>query len=686
MSKLSSTFDWHAIARLMLTSRAIDDFEESTLTPRGDVVYQFSARGHELGQLLFAQLLGKPLDAAAAYYRSRPFMLGCGLTVEEAFASGMTRAAGLSAGRDVGVVFNMPRRGKATVLPMAGDVGSQYTPGVGWAQAIRYRVEHLGEQDADGSVTLIFGGDGSVATNGFWSALTIATTLALPVLFVIEDNGYAISVTGDLQTPGRNIAVNLAAFNGLTVWDGSGVDPVETSALVEGAMAHVRAGSGPGLLRLTMPRLAGHSSADNQAYKSEAQVSAEWDQDPLAALQQAMVPELLSAAAWDALAAETRDAVRAAAERALALPEPDPHTVTQFAYADPAQPPLAGGLRAEGIAPPAGSTTPQVTDPRRINMVQAVNRVLDVELARNPRLVVFGEDVGYKGGVHTATVGLQAEYGDARVFDTSLSEEGIIGRSVGMALAGLLPAPEIQFRKYADPATEQLHNLGTLRWRTNNNFGAPVVVRVPGGFGRKIGDPWHSVTNEAHFAHAVGWQVAFPSNAEDCVGLLRSALRGDNPTFFLEHRAQLDASWARRPYPGDEFVVPFGKAKRLTTGTDLTVVTWGAMVERCDVAARDLDGVEIIDLRTIMPWDKETVLDSVRKTSKCLVVHEDIGVAGFGAEVVATVVAEAFMDLDAPVERLAAPAVPIPFSIKLMHAVVPSIEAIRDKMVDLLAY
>jgi 2-oxoisovalerate dehydrogenase E1 component len=234
---------------------------------------------------------------------------------------------------------------------------------------------------------------------------------------------------------------------------------------------------------------------------------------------------------------------------------------------------------------------------------------------------------------------------------------------------------------------EQLHNLGTLRCRTNNNFAAPVVVRVPGGFGRKIGDPWHSVTDEAMFAHAVGWQVAFPSNVEDCVGLLRWALRSENPTLFLEHRAQLDAAWARRPYPGDDYVVPFGKAKLITRGTDLTVVTWGAMVERCDEAAHEIAGsVEIIDLRTIVPWDKEAVLTSVRKTSKCLVVHEDIAMAGFGAEVVATIVAGAFMDLDAPVERLAAPSVPIPFNINLMQAVVPSIDVIRAKMIDLLAY
>jgi 2-oxoisovalerate dehydrogenase E1 component len=309
-----------------------------------------------------------------------------------------------------------------------------------------------------------------------------------------------------------------------------------------------------------------------------------------------------------------------------------------------------------------------------------------VELALNPRLLVLGEDVGAKGGVHAATLGLQTTYGDGRVFDTSLNEEGIIGRSVGMAYAGLVPVPEIQFRKYADPATEQINNLGTVRWRTNGRFAAPVIIRMPGGY-RKIGDPWHSVTSEVTFAHQPGLLFACPSNAEDTVGLLRTALRGNDPVIFFEHRAMLDAAWARRPYPGDDYLLPFGKAKLITEGDDLTVVTWGAMVERCEVAAQEAKAsIEIIDLRTLSPWDSTAVFASVRKTSKCLVVHEDIGFGGFGAEIVAAVVAECFLDLDAPVERVAAPAVPVPFSTHLMEGVIPTVSAIRQRMEKLLAF
>jgi 2-oxoisovalerate dehydrogenase E1 component len=293
-------------------------------------------------------------------------------------------------------------------------------------------------------------------------------------------------------------------------------------------------------------------------------------------------------------------------------------------------------------------------------------------------MVVFGEDVGPKGGVHGATLGLQEKHGEARVFDTSLSEEGIIGRAVGLALAGLLPVPEIQFRKYADPAAEQLNDCGTMRWRTGNRFAAPMVVRIPGGF-FKCGDPWHSQTNEVAWVHGIGWRVAVPSNAEDATGLLRSALRGNDPTIFFEHRALLDGSWARRPYPGDEYIVPFGVARCTRSGAEVTIVTWGAMVERCEraAAASSVDA-EILDLRTLSPWDRAAVLASVQKTHRCLIVHEDNLTAGFGAEIAAFIAKEAFFSLDAPIERLAMPDIPSPHSPLLLEAAVPGVDSITQ--------
>jgi len=282
------------------------------------------------------------------------------------------------------------------------------------------------------------------------------------------------------------------------------------------------------------------------------------------------------------------------------------------------------------------------------------------------------------------TLGLQEKFGIERVFDTSLSEEGIVGRAVGMALAGLLPVPEIQFRKYAEPALEQINDCGTMRWRTNNRFAAPMVLRMPVGF-FKCGDPWHSQTNEVQFVHNPGWLVAAPSNAEDAVGLLRSALRGNDPTVFFEHRAMLDDVWARRPWPGDEFVLPFGRAKKAREGRDITIVTWGAMVPRCEEAAKDVSA-DVIDLRTLMPWDQEMVLESVRRTRRCLIVHEDLRTGGFGAEIAAVVADEAFLDLDAPVARVTMPDIPSPHNPVLLDWAVPSAADIRAKIDELVGF
>jgi 2-oxoisovalerate dehydrogenase E1 component len=304
-----------------------------------------------------------------------------------------------------------------------------------------------------------------------------------------------------------------------------------------------------------------------------------------------------------------------------------------------------------------------------------------VELSRNPRVVVFGEDVGRKGGVHLATEGLQKKHGAGRVFDTSLSEEGIIGRAVGMAIAGLMPVAEIQFRKYADPATEQLNNCGTMRWRTRNRFAAPMVVRMPGGFGKDVGDPWHSLSDEVRFAHAYGWHVAIPSNAADAVGLLRAAMRGIDPVIFFEHRSLLMTSDGSARYPGDDYLLPFGRARLVQEGTDVTVVTWGAMVHRCAEAAAGFGGrVELIDLRTVSPWDKASVLASVQKTGRCLVVHEDNITAGFGAEIAATLASDCFWHLDAPVERLAPADVPVAYHTDLLNAIVPTVERIVERI------
>ncbi|MEX0845112.1 MAG: transketolase C-terminal domain-containing protein [Balneolaceae bacterium] len=682
--KSSTKIDWKNVAHLMLTSRAMDDKEENELVPNKEVLYQFSARGHELGQILLGSFLTNKFDGASAYYRSRPLLLTLGLTEEDAMAAPMGKSGGYSDGRDIGVVCNKPEKDGPKVLPMAGDVGSQYTPAIGWAQGIEYRKNVLKEKEYDKAISVILGGDGSVATNGFWSALTIATTQNLPVLFYIEDNGYGISVTSKYQTPGGVISNNLQSFNNLKIYDGDGTEPKEAASLLEESVNYVRERKGPALIRLKVPRLNGHSFQDNQAYKDEKLLKKEKKNDPLKKLKAFMVPDQITENTWKSWEKKAKDTIDEAANAALNRPEPDTSNTTKYAFAEE-EIQAIGGLAPEGYEFPQTTEQPN-PEKQRINIVEAIRRTLRHELEINEKLMVFGEDVGMKGGVHAATMDLQSQFGVDRVFDTSLSEEGIIGRAVGLAYSGLMPVAEIQFRKYADPATEQLNNCGTIRWRTANRFAAPIVVRMPGGFA-KCGDPWHSMSNEVFFTHAIGWQLAMPSNAEDAVGLLRSAMRSNNPTIFFEHRNLLDAKYARKPYPGDDFIVPFGKAKKLSDGDDITIITWGAMCERCEEATENMGiSADILDLRTLMPWDKEAVLSSVKRTNRCLIVHEDNRTAGFGAELAAVLVRDAFTWLDAPVERLTMPDIPVPYNVKLMESVLPTTQKIANKVEEVLSF
>ncbi|MFI5256098.1 MAG: transketolase C-terminal domain-containing protein [Gemmatimonadales bacterium] len=691
---IDPSLDWRRIAYHVLVSRALDDLEEGINRNRGSVprehqvLYQFSARGHDVAQVVLGAMLNRRHDGVGAYYRSRPLLLALGLSIEDALGSPLGRAGGFSDGRDIGVVCNLPGWNGPTVLPMSGDVGSQYTPAAGCAQAITYRRDVLEDSDWEGCIAVALGGEASVATNGFWSALTMATTLKLPLLFYIEDNGLGISVRGEMQTPGGNIASNLASFGNLFLRDGDGCDPVAAATLIAECVDHVRGGGGPALVHLTVPRLSSHSGPDNQkGYRTEREIAADIARDPLPRLRAHLVPALMSDGEWSALEEEVTRSVEAGLARARARPAPDPVMVKRFVYAEEAREGdvvAFGGLSAAERASLGGRETP-ASDGDVVRFADSVRRTLASELAANPKLLVFGEDVGRKGGVHLVTEGLQKRFGAARVFDTSLSEEGIVGRAVGMAVSGLVPVAEIQFRKYADPAHEQLNNCGTMRWRTANRFAAPIVVRMPGGFGKDVGDPWHSLSGEVTWAHAVGWQVAMPSNAADASGLLRTAMRSANPTIFFEHRSLLMTSEGSARYPGDDYLLPFGRAARLKDGDGVTVVTWGAMVHRCLAAAADFSGdAELLDLRTIMPWDRGAVLESVRKTGKCLIVHEDTMTAGFGAEIAAVLAREAFWHLDAPVERLTVDDVPMPYHEVLLNAVLPDARRIAERIAALL--
>ena len=454
-------------------------------------------------------------------------------------------------------------------------------------------------------------------------------------------------------------------------------------------VAHVRSGEGPALVHLTVPRLSSHSGPDNQkGYRTDDEIAADTARDPLPKLRAHLVPAFMSETAWAELEAEVARDVERGAAAARARPVPDAATVKRFVYAESradGDVRAFGGLSDDERAALGGTDVP-AEEGEVVRLAEAVRRTLASELAANPKVLVFGEDVGRKGGVHLVTEGLQKRFGETRVFDTSLSEEGIIGRAVGMAVSGLMPVAEIQFRKYADPAHEQLNNTGTMRWRTANQFAAPIVVRMPGGFGKDVGDPWHSLSGEVTWAHALGWQVAMPSNAADAVGLLRAAMRSPNPTIFFEHRSLLMTSEGSARYPGDDYVLPFGRAKTLREGNGVTVITWGAMTHRCVEAADRFSGdVHLLDLRTIMPWDRAAVLESVQRTGRCLIVHEDTTTAGFGAEIAAVLAREAFWFLDAPIERLTVDDVPMPYHPVLLDAVLPDADRIADRIEALLS-
>lgn len=672
--------DWTEVAKTVMTSRLMDTVEEEELAPGRIIKYQFSAKGHELAQVLLGLAANHQNDGATVYYRSRPFMLASGLTAQEAFAGNLALTGSATEGRDTGVLYNMAQRSGATVLPASGYVGAQFSPAAGWAQAVIYHANVLKDDAWKGAIAIALGGDGSVATNGFWAALNIATTLSLPLLMVIENNQFGISTPSRLQTPGGNIAKNLASFGNLLVLDGSGISPVETADLVQQAIMHVRAEKGPCLLHLRVPRLSGHTFGEDQSlYKSQELMMEEKSKDPVDRLKEFLGP----AFAWDSIWEETQREVKNALEMAKQNPEPDPVEITRHLYFD--------GLTSQAQSNSQNMLTSESPPPKvegpDINMVEAIRRVLDSESSANPQVIIFGEDVGLRGGIHRATLGLHQKHGEERVFDTSLSEEGIVGRALGMALAGLCPLPEIQFRKYADTAMEQISDIGWVRWRTAGKFSAPIVIRMPLGQGKDTGDPYHSYSGEAIYTHSLGWRVAYPSNAADAAGLLRSAIREQDPTIFLEHRALLYNDISRRPYPGDDFLLPFGRAAIVQSGDALTIITWGEFVHRCIEAAKPYHGqVEIIDLRTLIPWDKKAVFSSLAKTGKLVVAHEDNRTGGFAGEIVSTVVEEAFADLDAPIARITSTDNPAPFNSGLRNATIPTSARIREQIDWLLGW
>ena len=676
--------------RTMLLSRKVDD-KEIQLKNQSQAFFQISGAGHEAILVAAANHLRGGYDWFFPYYRDRALVLALGVTpYEMLLASVGAKDDPANGGRQMPshwghTKFNIPSQSSAT--------GTQALHAVGAAEAgiIYERVEGIPNREskfASDEVMYISVGDGTTSEGEFWESLNTACTKKLPVLYLVEDNGYAISVPVEVQTPGGDISRVLENFPNLRVFRVDGTDYLASYRTMREAVAHVRERQGPVVVHASVIRPYSHSlSDDEKLYKTAAERESEARRDPLVRMRQFLKSEGLATdeELADVLESVERD-VNQAAQEALKAPKPEPETATMYVFSPDVDPTSA-----------AFSTEAKPQGPRD-TMVSAINATLKDEMARDPRIVIFGEDVADvtreealplvtgKGGVFKVTHGLQRLFGSDRVFNSPLAEANIVGRAVGMALRGLKPVVEIQFFDYIWPAFMQIRDeLAMMRYRSANHWKAPVVIRVPIGGYLRGGAPYHSQSGVAIFAHSPGIRIAFPSNAQDAAGLLRTAIRSDDPVLFLEHKHLYRQTYNKAQYPGPDYMIPFGKASVAREGDDVVVFTWGALVQRSLLAAQqaEKDGIRVavVDLRTIIPYDWETIAHYTRKTNRVLVVHEDQMTAGFGAEIAARVSEELFEYLDAPVKRVASKDCPVAYAPVLEEAILPNsadvLQAIR---------
>jgi 2-oxoisovalerate dehydrogenase E1 component len=671
--------------RLACVSRALDD-REIVLQKQSRVFFQISGAGHEILLLALARTLRPSYDWFFPYYRDRALVLALGVTPREV----MLQAVGSSLDPSSGG-RQMPCHWGAAALNIvtqSSPTGSQCLPAVGCAEAGRFIARHPGLPGcvAHGDeVTYVSLGEGATSEGEFWESLNTACRLHLPTLFVVADNGYAISVRSEDQSPAP-VSELVRGFRGLAVTQMDGWDYAVCRTKGGRAIARVRAGEGPGLIHARVTRPYSHSSADSQAkYRDAGELAAEQAHDPIDSFERQLVSAgVLTVDEAAAVRAEARDVAAHAADEALAAPRPDPASVTANVVRIASWP--------EPEPAPAITSTPDAGDAEPVVMAEAIRLTLHELLAEDGRIRVFGEDVADagdevldhvegKGGVFGVTRGLQRRFGSARCYNTPLAESNIIGRGIGQALRGLRPCAEIQFFDYIWPAMQQLHSeAATVRWRSNGAFSCPLVVRVAIGGYLTGGAIWHSQSGESIFAHIPGLLIAFPSRARDAVGLLRSAFAAGDPVLFLEHKHLYRQRYAADPMPGPGWALPFGRGAVVRAGRDMTIATWGATVQKSLQAAEQLDAegcsVEVIDLRTISPWDRDIVCESVQRTGRLVVVHEDTLTAGFGAEVAAWVAEHCFWALDAPVTRVTALDTFVAYEPSLEYAILPQVENI----------
>jgi len=674
--------------RTMLLSRRLDD-RELQLKNQSLSYFQISGAGHEAVQVAAGLALRPGHDWVFPYYRDRALCLTLGLTACDMLLNAVgAKDDPNSGGRQMPTHWSSPT---LRIVSSSSACTTQCLHAVGAAETGELLPRLLGiESDSrslDGEVTLVTLGDGQTSGGEFWESLNTACSGRLPVVYLVEDNGYAISVPVEVQTPGGDISELVGSFPGLHVIRVDGTDGVASFRAMSEAVAWARGRSGPALVHAHVTRPYSHSMSDDERhYKSAAERETEAARDPLRRFAGFLVEAgHATEEELDAVAADVDREVQDASDRAVAAPKPDASTAALYVYSPTVDPASAA---FEATPAPDASGKPDT-------MVSAINRTLKDEMARDTRIVVFGEDVADasraevltevtgKGGVFKATLGLQREFGRERVFNSPLAEANIVGRAVGMAVRGLKPVVEIQFFDYIWPAMMQIRDeLSMLRYRSNNDWSCPVVIRVPIGGYLKGGSLYHSQSGESIFAHCPGLRIVFPSTAEDAAGLLRTAIRADDPILFLEHKHLYRQTYNKGVYPGPDYTVPFGRAAVRRDGGDVTVVTWGALVQRSLLAAERAgqEGIDVrvVDLRTIAPYDWESIAAAVRATSRVVIAHEDQLTCGFGAELAARIADELFEHLDAPVKRVGALDCPVAYSPVLEEAILPQAEDVLD--------